>query len=165
MTCRYCGKEVEDIFIDELNGNVCDVCYKKLQNIISFSKCCAFESALNRTKLNDAFRVVQRWFETEFKVVRFYEFKNNPKQNYETSVIYIAVKEMKPVKFPLIIEVKIVGLNKKPVLKVIMKDDTKKRNMYIFGNREDGTLASDSDEIQYVKTDMKWVEEELKEFL
>lgn len=168
MNCKYCGKTTDNLSEHEFNGKVCDTCYDKLWDTMSFQDSSAFESAVNKAGLNDAFSVLKRWVDTEFSIVRAYEFKEDSRLKYDRVLVYIAVKEMnvgKLVKFPVIVEVRVIGNYRNGKLKLTVKDDTKSRDIYIYGRVSEGSLVSDSKEIRYVKTDMKWVEKELKEFL
>lgn len=169
MKCKYCGKDVNYLTNHELNGKICESCSSKLWEVMSFQDCSSFESALNRMGLNDAFTVVKRYLDTEFSIVRFYEFREDTRLKYDKVLVYIVVKEMdmgcQIVKFPLIVEVKLVGEGKNSKLKMTTKDGSRSRDIYIFGKIANDSLTFDSKELRSVKTDMSRVERELKDFL
>ena len=125
-------------------------------------------SVINNKGLYDAFNIVKRYLDTEFSIVRFYEFREDTRLKYDKALVYIAVKEMdmgKVVKFPVIIEVRVIGNNRDGKLKLTIKDDTRSRDIYISGKNSNNTIMSESKDIRYVKTDMSRVEKELKDFL
>ena len=168
MKCKYCGKEVNYLTDHELNGKICESCYSKLWEVMSFQACSSFESIINKMGLNDAFTVVKRYLDTEYSIVRFYEFKEDSRLKYDRVLVYAAVKEMDIgmiVKFPVIIEVRVIGNYRNGKLKLTVKDDTKSRDIYIFGRISNNTIMSESKDIRVVKTDMSRVERELREFL
>ena len=168
MKCKYCGKEVNYLTDHELNGKICESCSSKLWEVMSFQDCSSFESVINKMGLNDAFTVVKRYLDTEYSIVRFYEFKEDSRLRYNRVLVYIAVKEMdmgKIVKFPIIIEVRVIGNNRDGKLKLTIKDDTKSRDIYIFGRICDNTIMFESKDIRSVKTNMSRVESELRDFL
>ena len=168
MKCKYCGKEVNYLTDHELNGKICESCSSKLWEVMSFQDCSSFMSVLNNKGLNDAFKVVKRYLDTEYSIVRFYEFREDTRLKYDRVLVYIAVKEMdmgKVVKFPVIIEVRVIGNNRDGKLKLTIKDDTRSRDIYIFGRISDNTLMSESKDIRIVKTNMSRVENELRDFL
>ena len=170
MNCKYCGKEVNYLTEHELNGKICESCYSKLWEVMSFQDCSSFESVINRMGLNDAFNIVKRYLDTEFSIVRFYEFREDTRLKYDKALVYIAVKEMdmnmgKVVKFPVIIEVRVIGNNRDGKLKLTIKDDKRSRDIYILGKNSNNTIMSESKDIRYVKTDMSRVEKELRDFL
>ena len=168
MKCKYCGKEVNYLMEHELNGKICESCFSKLWDVMSFQDCSSFMSVLNNKGLNDAFKVVKRYLDTEYSIVRFYEFREDTRLKYDRVLVYITVKEMdmgKVVKFPVIIEAIVVGNNRDGKLKLTIKDDTRSRDIYISGKNSNNTLISESKDIRYVKTDMSRVEKELRDFL
>ena len=36
MKCKYCGKETDNLSEHEFNGNVCETCYNRLWDTMSF---------------------------------------------------------------------------------------------------------------------------------
>lgn len=165
MNCKYCGKETNNLKEQELNGMVCESCLQKLDMSMPNSIYVYFMGCLKQTDLRDAYNVMKTWLDREFSIVRFKEFKFDKRLKYKAVLQYVTLKEMQSVKFPVIVEVRIVERNNKHTLKITIKDDTKVRNIYIFGNRENNTLTMESDEIQYVNTDIGWVNTILKDFL
>lgn len=168
MRCKYCGKETDNLLEHIFNGKICESCSSKLWGVMSFQDCSSFENVINKMGLNDAFTVVKRYLDTEFSIVRFYEFREDTRLKYDRVLVYIAVKEMdigKVVKFPVIIEVRVIGNNRDGKLKLTIKDDTRSRDIYIFGRISDNTLMSESKDTRFVKTNMSRVEWELKEYL
>ena len=170
MNCKYCGKESNNLKEHELNGMVCESCSSKLWEVMSVQDCLSFMSVINNKGLYDAFNIVKRYLDTEFFIVRFYEFREDTRLKYDKVLVYIAVKEMdmnvgKVVKFPVIVEVRVIGNYRNGKLKLTVKDDTRSRDIYIFRRISDNTLISESKDIRYVKTDMSRVEKELRDFL
>ena len=168
MNCKYCGKEVNYLTEHDLNGKICESCSSKLWEVISVQDCLSFMSVINNKGLYDAFNIVKRYLDTEFSIVRFYEFREDTRLKYDKALVYIAVKEKdmgKVVKFPVIIEVRVIGNNRDGKLKLTIKDDTRSRDIYISGKNSNNTIMSESKDIRYVKTDMSRVEKELKDFL
>ena len=168
MNCKYCGKEVNYLTEHDLNGKICESCSSKLWEVISVQDCLSFMSVINNKGLYDAFNIVKRYLDTEFSIVPFYEFREDTRLKYDKALVYIAVKEMdmgKVVKFPVIIEVRVIGNNRDGKLKLTIKDDTRSRDIYISGKNSNNTIMSESKDIRYVKTDMSRVEKELKDFL
>ena len=154
MNCKYCGKESNNLKEHELNGMVCESCLQKLDMSMPNSIYVYFMGCLKQTDLRDAYSVMKTWLDREFSIVRFKEFKFDKRLKYKAVLQYVTLKEMQSVKFPVIVEVRIVERNNKHTLKITIRDDTKVRNTYIFGKRENNTLTMESDEIQYVNTDM-----------
>ena len=168
MKCKYCGKEVNYLTEHELNGKICESCSSKLWKVMSVQDCLSFMSVINNKGLYDAFNIVKRYLDTEYSIVRVYEFREDTRLKYDKVLVYIAVKEMdmgKVVKFPVIIEVRVIGNNRDGKLKLTIKDDTRSRDIYISGKISNNTIMSESKDIRYVKTDMSRVEKELRDFL
>ena len=168
MKCKYCGKEVNYLTEHELNGKICESCSSKLWKVMSVQDCLSFMSVINNKGLYDAFNIVKRYLDTEYSIVRVYEFREDTRLKYDKVLVYIAVKEMdmgKVVKFPVIIEVRGIGNNRDGKLKLTIKDDTRSRDIYISGKISNNTIMSESKDIRYVKTDMSRVEKELRDFL
>lgn len=165
MKCKYCGKETNYLREHELDGKVCETCFDKLEMRMCGDNYRYVARLMNQTNLIDAFKVFTEWVDREFMIFQFYEFDLDLRQKYSMVLRFIAVKEMWSVRFPVVIEVRVIERNKMPTLKVTMKDDSKVRNTYIFGDKKSGTLNSESDEIQYVETNISWCEKYLKDFL
>ena len=165
MNCKYCGKETNHLWEHELDGKVCVTCYEMLERRMCGDNYRYVMSLMNKTNLVDAFEVFTTWVDKEFFIAKFYEFDLDLRQKYSMVLRFIAVKEMCSVRFPVVIEVRVIERNKMPTLKVTMKDDSKVRNTYIFGDKKSGTLNSESDEIQYVETNISWCEKYVKDFL
>ena len=165
MNCKYCGKETHHLWAHELDGKVCESCYEMLEMRMCGDNYRYVMNLMNKTNLVDAFEVFTTWVDNEFFILKFYEFDLDLRQKYSTVLRFIAVKKMWSVRFPVVIEVRVIERNKMPTLKVTMKDDSKVRNTYIFGDKKSGTLSSESDEIQYMETNISWCEKYLKDFL